>query len=183
MIKRMWTSGAFHSTKNSAKFRNGDLKWYEKLLRKFLENPKIVEINRKFRQENQTQRKFLVRNLGIPRARLSSSLENSGECCSIGHGKFSAIFQYSEYFIEWRAPVIYVLTKHRRVHELVHWGEIWILSAVEWGKLENTEKDPRSKEEPRTKSIYLWRWIENLNPAHNGGRRPLSLLHYPCSTM
>ena len=55
------------------------------------------------------------------------------------------------------------------------WGE---------GKLEYPEKNLlEQRREPTTNSTYIWRRHQDLNPGHTGGRRALSQLRHPSSSL
>ena len=54
----------------------------------------------------------------------------------------------------------------------------------ERGKPEYPEKNlSEQRREPTTNSTHIWRWRQDLNPGHIGGRRVLSPLRHPCSPL
>ena len=103
--------GRLPFNKKFQKFRKGD-KWNGNILKKFPENPEIVEFpkskpfNRKFRksrEESQMEHKFpeeISGNFGIPHKVVQFS-GNSGDCCTIRHWKSQKfkpeIFHWMEY--------------------------------------------------------------------------------------
>ena len=52
---------------------------------------------------------------------------------------------------------------------------------MEGGKLENPEKNPRSKDENQQQTQPTYDTWPESNPGHIGGRRALSPLRHPCS--
>ena len=66
------------------------------------------------------------------------------------------------------------------MYSLSNWN-LDVLVFMEGGKPENSEKNPRSKDENQQQTQPTYDTGLESNPGHIGGRRALSPLRHPCS--